>query len=168
MRWLSPPDSVPERASQRQIVEPDIDQERQAFSDFLQDAFGDLVALGIELCRQSLEPVMRSAHGKFGDFADMLHVDLHREGFRFQPVAVAGRAGLGCHKAGDFLARPFALGLAIAPLEIADHAFEGLVDVIGAHSVVIGRSARIPRPSRRGGAFGFPSAGSRRPYRGGT
>ena len=45
MRWLSPPDSVPSRARQRQIVEADVDQELQALADFLEDARGDLVLL---------------------------------------------------------------------------------------------------------------------------
>ena len=49
MRWLSPPDSVPERARQREIVEADVDQELQPLADFLQHAHGDLVLLGGEL-----------------------------------------------------------------------------------------------------------------------
>ncbi len=56
MRWLSPPDSVPAARPERQIVEPDVDEERQPFADFLQDARGDLAPLGIELFAQSLEP----------------------------------------------------------------------------------------------------------------
>ena len=51
MRWLSPPDSVPRRAGQRQIIEPDIDQKFQPRADFLEDAPGDLVLLGVELFR---------------------------------------------------------------------------------------------------------------------
>ena len=49
MRWLSPPDSVPEARAERQIVEADIDQEFQPLADLLEDAAGDLVLLGGEL-----------------------------------------------------------------------------------------------------------------------
>ena len=40
------------RARQRQIIEPDIDQEFQPRADFLEDAPGDLVLLGVEIFRQ--------------------------------------------------------------------------------------------------------------------
>ena len=46
-------------ARQRQIVEPDVAQERQPVDDLLQDALRDLVALGVELRRQALGPVDR-------------------------------------------------------------------------------------------------------------
>ena len=46
MRWLSPPDSVPDGAGERQIIEPDIDQEFQPLADFLQHAHADFVLLG--------------------------------------------------------------------------------------------------------------------------
>ena len=49
MRWLSPPDSVPELRDRRQIVEADIVEEAQPLADFLEDADGDLVLLGVEL-----------------------------------------------------------------------------------------------------------------------
>ena len=45
MRWLSPPDSVPEARGERQIFEADIDQECEPLADFLEDAHGDLVLL---------------------------------------------------------------------------------------------------------------------------
>ena len=45
MRWLSPPDSVPEARDEREIIEADIDQEFQPLADFLEHAHGDLVLL---------------------------------------------------------------------------------------------------------------------------
>ena len=39
-------------ARQRQVFEPDIDQEGQPLADLLQDAAGDLVLLGVSLCGQ--------------------------------------------------------------------------------------------------------------------
>ena len=38
-------------AGERQIIEPDIDQEFQPRADFLEDAPGDFVLLGVELVR---------------------------------------------------------------------------------------------------------------------
>jgi hypothetical protein len=61
MRWLSPPDSVPGIARQRQVFEADIVQELQPVADLLEDAHGDLVLLVIELRRQLIEPVPRLA-----------------------------------------------------------------------------------------------------------
>ena len=49
MRWLSPPDSVPDGAGQGQIVEADIVEEVQPLADLLEDALGDLVLLRREL-----------------------------------------------------------------------------------------------------------------------
>ena len=46
MRWLSPPESVPERARQREVFEPDVDQEFQPLADLLEHADRDLVLLG--------------------------------------------------------------------------------------------------------------------------
>ena len=48
-------------AREREIVEPDIDQEFQPLADLLEDAAGDLVLLGVELVRQVVEPVARRA-----------------------------------------------------------------------------------------------------------
>lgn len=47
IRWASPPESVAEARSERQIVESDIDQKTQAIQDFLDDAPADkLLTLG--------------------------------------------------------------------------------------------------------------------------
>ncbi len=67
----------------------------------------------------------------------MQPVDLHRQRFRLQPVAVAGNAGRRGHVFLDFLAHAGALGLLVAALEIADHAFEWLGGLVGAQAIVI-------------------------------
>ena len=56
MRWLSPPDSVPEARDEREVVEADIVEEVEPLADLLQDARGDLVLLRRELAGQLLEP----------------------------------------------------------------------------------------------------------------
>ena len=57
MRWLSPPDRVPELRAEVQVVQPDVDQEAQAVVDLLQDPPADLHLLVGELVLQALEPV---------------------------------------------------------------------------------------------------------------
>src|SRR6202011_2040685 len=54
------------------------------------------------------------------------------------PIAVAGLAGNIGKILAEFLARPFALGLAIAAVDIGDDALERLLGVVGAHAVFIG------------------------------
>ena len=89
---------------------------------------------------QRAEPLLRGAHRKRGQLTDVGTLDLDRERLRTQPRAFADGAGRSCHVAGDVLARPFAFGLAITPFEIADDAFEGLHDVMGAQTIVIGKA----------------------------
>src|SRR5215472_17401571 len=66
--------------------------------------------------------------------------DFYAQSFGFEPVAFAGVARNVGEVARDLLARPVAVGLAVAPLEIGDHAFEWPPRVIGAHAVVIGET----------------------------
>ena len=53
---------------------------------------------------------------------------------------MAGLARRRGHEALDLLARPFAFGLAVAPLEVLDHALERLLHLVGAHAVVVGEA----------------------------
>ncbi len=122
---------------QRQIVEPDITQEREAVDDLLQDAVGDLVALGVELRRQALGPVDRGADREQAHLADVLAVDLDRQRLGLEAKAMTGLAGRRGHVALDLLARPLAFGLAVAAVEIGDHALERLLHLVGAQAVVI-------------------------------
>ena len=71
------------------------------------------------------------------DLADVQAGDLHRQRLRLQAIAVAGRAGGGRHEALDLLAHPCRFRLLPAPLEIGDHALEGLGRLVGAQPVVI-------------------------------
>ena len=93
--------------------------------------------LALSAAGRSLEPLVGLADRQFGDLADMLAGDLHRQRFRLQPVAAAGRAGRGRHEALDLLAHPGGFGLLPAPLEIGDDALEGLGRLVGAQAVII-------------------------------
>ena len=96
--------------------------------------------LASELFRQLGEPLRGAFDRHIGDFADMQPGDLHAQGFRLQPIAFAGRARHVGEIAGDLLARPFAVGLAEAALEIGDDAFERPLGLVGADAVVVGQA----------------------------
>src|SRR5580700_11603311 len=66
--------------------------------------------------------------------------DLYAQRFGFQPKAFAGVARHVRKVAGDLFARPIAVGLAEAPLEIGDDAFEDALGVVSAHAVVVGKT----------------------------
>ncbi len=112
MRWLSPPESVPEFAREHQIIEADIDEEGEPLADLLQDAHRDLVLLVVQRLRQRLEPAGRLADREFRDLGDVLAGDLDRERFRLQPRPAAGLARRRALIALDLLARPARLRLA--------------------------------------------------------
>ena len=138
MRWLSPPRQRAGGARQRQVIEADVEQERQPLADFLQHAGGDLVLLRVERLRHGLEPFAGAPHRQLGDLADMLAADLDAQRLGLQPMAVAALAGNVGEIFCQLLARPFALGLAVAAVEIGDDALERLLGVVGAHAVFIG------------------------------
>ena len=126
------------RARQRQVIEADVEQEGQPLADFLEHAAGDLVLLGVQRRRHALEPFAGALDRELGDLADMLAADLDAQRLRLQPIAVTAGAGHVGEIFRQFLARPFAFGLAVAALEIGDHALERLLGVVGAHAVFIG------------------------------
>ena len=71
MRWLSPPDSVPEARASVRYSRPTSTQEAQPLADFLEHAAGDLVLLGGERVRQRREPFAGAPDDHLGDCADM-------------------------------------------------------------------------------------------------
>ena len=137
MRWLSPPDSVPEARGERQIIEADVDQKFQPLADFLEHAHADLVLLGVELLRDFGEPFAGVAHRQFGDLGDVLAADLDAQRFGLQPRAVAVVAGHVGEIFQQVLARPFGLGFLEAAFEIGDDALERLLGRVAAQAVVI-------------------------------
>ena len=156
------------RTREREIIEPDVAQEREPVDDLLQDSLRDLVALGVELRRQALGPFDRRADREQAHLADVLAVDLDRQRLRLEAKAVAGFAGRRGHVALDLLARPLAFGLVVAALEIGDHALERLLHFIGAQAIVIGEADLIRRPSRAGSRAALQPAIRSRACRAGT
>ena len=109
MRWLSPPERVPEERSQRQVVEADVDQETQPLADLLQDAAGDLVLLRV----QGFGTLSNHSPARLIDNSEIspmcLPSILTHKRLRLQPMR-RGRSAQGMSFMNTFqlLARPFA------------------------------------------------------------
>ena len=130
-------------ARQREIFEPDVDQEFEPVADFLEHPHRDLVLLGTEPAGQFGEPFAGVLDRHLGDLADVQAADLHAQRLGLEPEAVAGGAGDVGEVLRHLLARPVAVGLAPAPLEIGDDAFERLRGLIGAQPVVVDEADRV-------------------------
>ena len=130
-------------ARQREIFQPDVDQEFEPVADFLEHPHRDLVLLGTEPAGQFGEPFAGALDRHLGDLADVQAADLHAQRLGLEPEAVAGGAGDVGEVLRHLLARPVAVGLAPAPLEIGDHAFERLRGLIGAQPVVVDEADRV-------------------------
>jgi len=136
MRWLRRRQRAG-RPRQRQVLEADVVQEFQAVADLLEDARRDLGLLGREGPRDLLEPDVGVTDREIADLADVLAADLDGERLRFQAIAVAGVAGVRALVARQLLAHPLAVGLAPAPLDVADHALERLLGLVAPEPVLV-------------------------------
>ncbi len=124
-------------APEAEIVQAYIIEEFQPVIDLFQDAAGDFLRLVGERILDTVEPVPRLADREDRDIGNVESGHLHGQGFRFQPLATTGRAGLGGLELGDLVAHPGAVGFAIAPFQVRDHPLEGLGDLVAAHAVII-------------------------------
>ena len=124
-------------ARQRQVVEPDVDQEPEPLADLLQDRPGDLVPLRGQARRHRLDPGQRLADRHPHHLADVQPGDLHRQRLGLQPEAAAGAARPVVLVALHLLARPGAVGLAVAPLHVRDHALERPADLVDPAALVV-------------------------------
>ena len=127
-------------AGEGEIFQSDIDQKFQPLADFFEHADGNFVLLRGQPLGQLSEPLCCAFDRHIGDFADMLAADLHAQSLGLEPIAFAGVAGHVGEIARDLLARPIAVGLLVAPLEIGHDAFEGALGIVGAHAVVVGKT----------------------------
>ena len=83
------------------------------------------------------EPVASFLDRELGAVGYIEAGNLDREGFGLEAFAVTGRAGRGGLEFCDLVARPLALGFAVAAIEIGDDAFERLLHFIAAQAVII-------------------------------
>ena len=91
MRCASPPASVPAVARQREVVEPDVEQEPEAGVDLLRDPLGDHPVALAQLERG--EELRRLADRHLAHLGDVLVVDGDRQRRRLEsrPAARAAR-----------------------------------------------------------------------------
>ena len=115
-------------AIEREVAEPDIQQEAQPPADLLQNLACDPpVARGQRrvLAAQALRPRQGVGDRQPRHVHDRLAVDRDGEHLRLQPRAPAVGARDGVHVAFDVVAHPVGLGLAVAAGEVGEHAFPG-------------------------------------------
>src|SRR6185295_11321303 len=113
------------RPVQREVIEPDVDQEAEALPDLLEHPAGDgrLTLAELQRAEEAARVLDREAH----DIGDGAPVDLEAEGLGPQARAAAGRARALGHEGLDLLARLLRLRLAIAAVERLHHALEAAV-----------------------------------------
>jgi hypothetical protein len=123
-------------ARQRQIFEPDIVEEFEPVADLLEDAIGDLAILRLELGREPAEPLLGLPDRHRGDLADMQPGDLDGERLRLETIAFAGLAWMVGLVLRQLFSNPGGIRFPPAPLDVAEHALERLVRLVGADPVV--------------------------------
>ena len=96
----------------------------QTIANFFQHTSGDFILLGRQMRSEIAEPCVGIADRHIRDFADVTLVDFDRERFGLQTEAVAIIAACDALKAFDLFARPCAVRLAPATLQIGDDAFK--------------------------------------------
>ena len=129
------------RAIQRQVVDADVVQERQAVARLAQDPTGDLLLLGRQ--REPLQEIVRLADRQRRHLGDALAADLDEARFLAQPRAAAGFADGVRHVAVELvvdglevlfgrstLLAPPPLVILEAPLQIGQHAFELALEAV--------------------------------------
>ena len=117
------------RTVQRQVIEPDIVQELQPADDLLDDLVGDRLPLSLELqpTKELAGPLQRPA-ADLEDRALVTHrSDLDVTRLALEARALALRTRLRVQVLGQLLADHDRVGLAIAPLEIGNDAFESVL-----------------------------------------
>ncbi len=112
-------------AIERQVVEPDVDQEAQPVANFLDDARGDLAAPAGD--GELAEERERARHREARDRRQRLLADEHVPRRAVQARAVAVRAGAQAEVLGELLAHRRRFGLAVPPLEVRQDALEAML-----------------------------------------
>ena len=163
------PDALGLAAGQRdarpvegQVVEPDVDEEAEPGDDLLEHL--EAIVRSRSLSSPPRPVAQRRASViDIVDTSQMLRVaDGHGQDLRAQPLAAAGRAGLGDHELLDLGLDVVRVGLAVAPLEVGDDALEvGLVGVLAALVAVADEDPLLVLGARRAGACGPPPGASR-------
>ena len=112
-------------ALQRQVVQADIDQEAQAFADFLDDLGGDFAAPAgqVRASRKNASALVDRQRPQSGKARSATK---HVARGPVQARAAAVRAGAVADELGQFLAHRRRFGFPVAALQVRHDAFEGL------------------------------------------
>ena len=143
MRWLSPPDKVPEARDRVRYSSPTFFKKpsRSLISFRMRWAISRW--LGVSSALIAGEPGAGLGDRHRRDLADVLAGDLDRERLGLEPVAAAHLAGLGALIAPELLLDPGAVGLAEAPLHVRQDALERPVGRVFPQPVIIGHLDRL-------------------------
>src|SRR5690606_5911554 len=122
-------------AIEREVAEPDVDEEPDPIRDLGDDLLGDLAAPAADL--EAGEELERLGDAEAADLGQRLvgDEDVARRGV--QTRAAAARAGLHALILRELLADGVRLGLLVAPLHVRDHAFEAMPAAVLAAALVL-------------------------------
>src|SRR5204863_4601716 len=129
------PGERPRRPPEREVVEPDVDEEPEPAADLLEESLRDHVLPLRELDR--LHERERVLDRLAGELVDVQTTDGDSEALRPQTRALAGATGDLAHELLELLPLCVRLGLGVAPFERRDHTLERRV---------IGALAPVPVP----------------------
>ena len=146
------------RPVEREVVEADVDQERQPRLDLLEHAVGDRPLALAQL--QGAQPLRRVADGEAGDLGDRPAVQLDREDLRLEPGAVADGTGHVAHVALVLVPHVVAVGVLVPALE-ERHARPRTRRSSCARGRSGSCSGRAPGPASRAARPSAPWPGSR-------
>ena len=142
-------------AAQRQVVQPDIDQELQPLLDFLEDAARDIRSLRRQRRGHGGEPGTRIADRELAHCADMAIGHPHAQRLGFQAEPGAHMACFSCLIPRQILAHPGVVGLAEAAFQVGNHALERLLHLIGAQAILVSQRDRFFAGSLQDGLAEF-------------
>ncbi len=165
IRCDSPPESVPALRLNVRYSSPTLFRNPRRSRISFRIARRDLVsASSAQMLVEVAEPRIRLADRHLRDLAHMQRRDLHRQRFRFQPVAAAILAIRDALIALDLLARPGAVGLAASAVRGSGSRPRTPSSSCRSASRRHRRRSRPPRPSRRGSRSApLPAVATRAP-----
>ncbi|OPY13164.1 MAG: hypothetical protein A4E69_01774 [Syntrophus sp. PtaB.Bin138] len=115
----------PRGAVQGEVIETNIHQEVEPFTDLLEDAAGDLRLFFRE--GESIEKGQGVHDGEGGYLADILAPNPDEQRLLFQAGAVAGGAGHDIHELFQLFPHLLRIGFPVPSLQVVQHPFEFLV-----------------------------------------